>query len=172
MITRSIEGTIVITDPCYILDYEKWDKPNFIINRGTLYGDWRCHTMKGDISDLSKIKEYRDKYVKVFHKFNMSDKTDEEKTEILKEYKNLRKEYFNNNTCYGQFCADSGTVCVIDYDECLNYKPDFKEWQESHKHCATIIEEFKGFIEDQIIDGELYIIGKGNKPFYTCQTGF
>lgn len=131
-----MKGTILITDPCYLLsntpdDYNSYDLTSIglstFISRDTLYGDWSCHTFTPDGKVL------------------------------------------------GQFCADSGMVCVCLYEEVLNINPEFDEWLNNHSHAGTIIKDFDGFVKftiDEMNNNELSVIGTGNIEFYTRQTGF
>lgn len=131
-----MKGTILITDPCYLLsntpdDYNSYDLTSIglstFISRDNLYGDWSCHTFTPDGKTL------------------------------------------------GQFCADSGMVCVCLYEEVLNINPEFDEWLKNHSHAGTVIKDFDGIVKftiDEMNNNELSVIGTGNIEFYTRQTGF
>lgn len=99
---------------------------------------------------------------------------------------------FNSDTkeAIGEFCADAGMVAVFLLDEVLAYNPDF-DWYESRPWTTTLIKDFDGDIEINIIhiegvydddtewhskgdkweDNEVRVIGKGNINFETHQTG-
>lgn len=48
----------------------------------------------------------------------------------------------------GEFCADSGQVCVTNISKCnRDNRKKLEDWVSSHKWCATIIKNFKGSIE-------------------------
>lgn len=173
------KGTLIITDPCYIdSSDDKWDKSEYgkdlsiygcktYISESTLYGDWTCATFKGskeDVTDL--IDEWNDFYFELLARYDSSN----DKEVLKKEYKDKEKELLLNHS-YGKFCADSGMVCVILAEE-LNNKDSFLEWTKGHSWCATIIPDFDGNVEYVIDDNDnAHIVGTGNKPFYTSQTG-
>lgn len=108
------KGSIVITDPCYILkegDYTDGycmpeDFTDYIC-RNTIYGDWSCMTYKGT----------------------------------------------------------PDTDLPAQRDEALKYNPEFETFIKEHPWCVTVIEDFDGE------DDSLMLIGTGNKPFFTIQSG-
>lgn len=146
------KGTIVITDPCYIIRRDQdddWDKCSYgsnmevlgiktYITRDTEYGDWSCTTLDS-----------------------------------------LTKEHI------GSFCADAGLVSVFLLDEILTYNPNY-DYKKEQNFCATIIESFEGDVEithreyvyedeetgEKIDEREVSVLGRGNKNFFTTQTGF
>lgn len=71
---------------------------------------------------------------------------------------------FSNNQEIGQFCADSGMVCVVYLKEVLNLNPKF-DYFESRPWTTTLIKNFKGTIKFEILpyeeDYELQIVGEG-----------
>lgn len=165
--SRLLKGDLVITDPCYTHDYN----PRKEICRGTIYGDWSCHTFKGTREEVQdKIKEWQDYYAKAWHDVNFELQGEEKETKRA-EMKAKREELEKDT--YGQFCADSGQVCVfIMDDDNYPFVPKFKKWAKEHPWCLTIIPDFEGTVEELVIDDELHLVGKGNKPFFTAQTGF
>ena len=99
------KGTIVITDPCYLinglseeLDNKYWEASNYgedlsafgcsqWISENTLYGDWSCFTYKGTEDELLKIiEQWNGIYLDFFSKYNTVGVTDKEKEILLKEY--------------------------------------------------------------------------------------
>lgn len=182
------EGTIIITDPCYLGSGNKflestdhwWDETDFgenlheigitsYISENTLYGDWSCFTYKGTKEEiLDKIKEWDRCYFEFFKNYNNS--SDDKKSILWKEHKKYKDSFIKENT-YGEFCADSGKVCVVYLDEVLKFNPNFKEWAETHPWCVTIIEDFNGNINLEIEEDSLHVVGIGNKNFYTSQSG-
>ena len=87
----------------------------------------------------------------------------------------------------GEFCADSGMVCVADLKSVLKFNPKYNDPVE-YPHCVTLIKNFKGTVRikiEEIGDGnEIYpaykasVMGQGintetGEPieFYTEQTG-
>lgn len=143
-----VKGTIIITDPCYIMLDDMDD--DFIQNKltdyiweATLYGDWGCTTF--ELKDKSQNKYY-------------SDLTGHDvKPKAL-----------------GRFCADSGQVGVFLLEEVLKFNPEFNKWIEDHDWCVTVIKDFDGEIEYCITEEdeyeEAYIRGCGNINFVTKQT--
>jgi len=162
--TRKIyfNGTLVITDPCYI-------KNSFgacLMKRDTIYGDWACMAYKGNIEGNCLPEKWTEMYTKWFTDFGSNDK--DEKRRILDEY-NEKLSKWLKDYCFGEFCADGGEVGVFDYDKLSNGD---KEWLANHKRCATVIDGFDGVVEFKVIDGEVHVIGSGNKPFFTVQSEF
>ena len=87
----------------------------------------------------------------------------------------------------GEFCADSGRVCVCDLTEVLKYRPDFVNYIQDYPHAVTHIQNFEGNVQiivdsicrDAIVDYEVHVVGHGkdiqtHEPvnFITRQTGF
>ena len=157
-----MKKTIIITDPCYI---ENHDGINFLINRDTIYGDWSCMCYKGTKNEVEKlIKEWNKKYFKCWNRSH--DKNTEK--EFEKENDDWVSKY-----CYGQFCADSGQVCVAYLDEVLKSNPDFLNWIKEHSWCVTVIPDFQGTVSEEIDEGgDLHLCGNSDTtPFYTTQSG-
>jgi hypothetical protein len=134
--------TIIITDPCYIVDNDKdWELSDYgedmtglkdITNcetSNTIYGDWSCTVYKGTL--------------------------DEEPIEQNK---------------LGNFCADAGMVGVFELEEVLKYNPNF-DYHITKPWTTTVIENFTGEITIEEIDDEIFVIGNGNINFYSIQTG-
>lgn len=152
------KGTIIITDPCYIIkdDSNDWEKCNYgrnmkvlglshCICEYTIYGDWSCTTY-----------EITENPYKVIEDLVKDPKTD---CEV-------------NCSYLGSFCADAGMVAVFDLDEVRKYNPDIDEWIASHVWCVTTISNFDGDVKyytDQ--EGYAHIAGTGNINFFTIQTG-
>ena len=149
------KGTIIITDPCYVL--KRGDDIDLItsyipncISESTIYGDWSCITFE--------LKE-------PLGEREINDITDSDvKPEIL-----------------GKFCADGGLVGVFLLEEVLKYNPDF-DYHITKPWTTTLIEDFDGNVvynlsmyesddEDDIFDESAHIVGTGNVNFVTIQTG-
>ena len=86
----------------------------------------------------------------------------------------------------GEFCADTGLVAVMDWNECLQYNPEMELWVRSHDWCATVIKDFHGTVEMRAFDikgtfedGESYTdtvlelfgVSEGKVVFIAAQTG-
>lgn len=173
------KGTIIITDPCYIIkkcleknpypytfkQYDKWER---------LHDDWRkCEygqnmkalgishyicgsTIYGDWS-CTTYKIMEDPY-KVIDNFVEAAKNEEA--------------YEVNCSNLGDFCADAGMVAVFDLDEVRKYNPGIDEWIASHDWCVTTITDFDGEVEYYVDkQGDAHIVGIGNINFFTEQTG-
>ena len=138
-------GTIVITDPCYIIKAkhhgtipntnDDWNACNYgknldklgithYLSESTQFGDWTC--------DVITTKD---------------------------------------KTIIGEFCADSGMVAVMLLDEILAYNPEF-DYHIKAPWSTTVIKDFKGhvFIEPQENSG-VTVVGRGNLDFESIITG-
>lgn len=164
-----IKGNILITDPCYI---DNHTGINFIFKRNTICGDWSCLVYKGtEEENKQRSKDFDERYFKFFKEYNFTHKNNNEKKELVEEF-NKEKEEFKEKYTYGEFCADSGEVCVCILEEALAKNDNLNKWIKEHNWCATIINDFDGDIFETIDDNEkLHIIGSGNKPFFTAQYG-
>ena len=158
------KGTIIITDPCYIIrdkdqitendwracDYGENMKVlgiNTYMTKDTIYGDWSCTTYKVD----DNPKEIIDNFAKA-----------EENSE----------DYGVECSALGEFCADAGLVSVFLLDEVRQYNPDIDTWIASHPGCVTTIKDFDGNVEYYIDENtDAHIYGTGNINFFTTQTG-
>lgn len=190
------KGTIVITDPCYIMRAEHhgttpitkddWDACcygsnmealgiNHYITESTLYGDWSCTTYATEnpqetVDKLAEISKYfSDKY----EEYGGYKGISEEQRELLYEECDRRQDALNLEVeSIGHFCADAGLVSVFLLDEILAYNPDFLKWAEEHPWCVAMIEDFDGDVEYYIDEaGDAHIIGTGSVNFFTTQTG-
>lgn len=136
--------TIIITDPCYLIPYNKDDdwglcdygESMYVLgfknyeSRNTIYGDWSCTVYEGEYTTVPDEK----------------------------------------NTVLGGFTADAGMVGVFELDEVLKYNPDFNLYKES-PWCVTIIPDFTGEVNIEVIDEQVHVIGKGNINFFSIQSG-
>ena len=165
------KGTIIITDPCYIMraehhgttpitedDWRACDCgqnmevlgiKHYICER-TIYGDWGCTTYKVDTDPVKIIDTMAESYAKGDYKIDFSYTTLE----------------------IGKFCADAGLVAVFLLDEVRQYNPKIDDWIAEHPWCVTTIKDFDGDIEYYIDnEGDAHIYGIGNISFLTLQTG-
>ena len=180
------KGTIIITDPCYVvkkcLDENPYPFP------------WTS-----DLIDSPNIDELIAQYTKWKEEHDDWDKCDcGQKMEALG-----INTYFTENTIYGDwgcgtykvdedpyklidrlietsdeykclkigsFCADSGQVSVFLLDEVRKYNPDIDKWIEKHDQCVTTIPNFNGEVNYYVDkNGEAHIVGIGNINFLTAQ---
>ena len=144
------KGSIIITDPCYICKDEDWSNIAF---DDDLMGIGFKNAIKGDTL-------YGDWSCTTFS----SHKSDP---------KEARTKYLNED-CetpfrYGEFCADAGMVCVVYVKDVMIYNPEF--FTKYGQWCYTLIPDFDGEIEYCVEDDEAFIVGTGNKNFFTVQTG-
>lgn len=170
------KGSIVITDPCYIMKDEDWTDGYRMpegftdyICRDTLYGDWSCMTYRGT-PDTDLPAQWDKLYFNMFRAYNSPGISDEDKEELYKAF-SLSKHAWLAENCYGEFCADAGEVCVVYLDEAIKYNPEFETFIKEHPWCVTVIEDFEGEVEESVEDESLMLIGTGNKPFFTIQSG-
>lgn len=162
---RKIKNTtLVITDPCYI-------KGGIcLMERNTIYGDWSCMVFHGNVEEDSGIVDELSKlYFDFFKDYNFTEKTTEEKEEMYNEWKDRKEKWMSDNGVLGEFCADGGMVGIFDWEYMCDKD---KEWCKSHPWCATIIENWSGEIDIKVINGSVHVVGYGDKPFFSAQTGF
>ena len=181
------QGTIVITDPCYLAHgndkLDLWEASGYgedlsvfgcsqWISENTIYGDWSCTTYKGDKEKLSEFfKKANEIREPLWKDFTSEEELAKVRDAVWKEIDELVESY-GGLTELGQFCADAGMVCVVYLDEILKVNPGFKKWAEEHTWCATIIENFYGDVDYEVDeDMDAHIVGRGNIDFYTTQTG-
>lgn len=164
------KGTIIITDPCYIMraehhgttpitkdDWEACDCGQNMevlgikhyICESTLYGDWGCTTYKVDMDPVEIIDSI---------------------AEACANDKDFEVDF--SKICeIGNFCADAGLVAVFLLDEVRKYNPDIDSWIKEHPWCFTTIEDFDGNIEYYVDENNnAHIYGTGNIDFITIQT--
>lgn len=160
-----VKGTIVITDPCYLKSYYS----SCLMRRNTIYGDWSCMVYKGTMEGNSLPAQWYDFYFKFFYEYNSEPirSNQDAKKEKYEEFMAFKKKWLEDY-CLGEFCADAGEVGVFEYD---NLNDENKQWIKEHPWCAAVIEDFDGDVEFVVKDDSLHIIGTGNKPFFTVQSG-
>lgn len=157
-------GTIVITDPCYI---KESTSP---MSRDTIYGDWSCMVYPGNMKENKKYEEWDEYYTNFFHEYNFTKKSDDEKKALSEDFRKFKEEWKKN--ILGEFCADSGQVAIFEWDK-LN--SDEQRWVLDHPWCATIIKDFFGDVEFNVIDDSLYVIGTSQNhtnDFFSTQSGY
>ena len=126
----NFKGTIIITDPCYLIpndtDYERTDYGKQLDKLGfttflvddTGFGDWDNIITKDD------------------------------------------------GTILGNFCADSGQVCIVLAEDVIKYYPEMSQVMKLKSSCYAIIENFDGEIEIDTSNSEWTMIhGRGNINF-------
>jgi hypothetical protein len=187
------KGTIIITDPCYIIkkcleenpypcpwgkeyidsphrdelikQYKKWQDA---------HDDWRkCECGQnmealGISHCICRDTIYGDWSCTTY-------KITEDLYKVIDNFVEATKngeDYGVNCSNLGNFCADAGMVAVFDLDEVRKYNPGIDEWIASHDWCVTTISDFDGEVEYYIDQaGCAHIVGIGNINFFTDQTG-
>lgn len=161
---------------------------NTYLTSSTEYGDWSCTTIKDDEKSKELVGKMNEHYLKFFHEYNFTGKTNEEKEKLSEQFQKERAEFNTSDLVLGHFCADAGLVSVFLLEEVLKYNPDF-DYHLNNLHTTTLIKDFDGDIEithrktngvseeldeeyTEESDYEISVIGKGNVNFYTTQTGF
>ena len=164
------KGTIIITDPCYIMraehhgttpitedDWRACDCGQNMevlgikhyICESTIYGDWGCTTYKVDTDPVKIIDIIAESYAKGDCEIDFSPVTSK----------------------IGNFCVDAGLVSVFLLDEVRKYNPDIDKWIASHDWCVTTIPDFDGEVNYYVDkQGNAHIVGIGNVNFFTIQT--
>lgn len=202
--------TIIITDPCYILNKHEDKKPK-----------WEDYPELANMSPGTKFSDYTPEQTIAYKKYSKAY------DEFCAKYDDWRKcsygenmgalgitNYICRDTIYGDwscstyntdtkeriggFCADAGLVAVFELDEVRAYNPDIDKWIENHPWCVTVIKNFTGDINFEVVhlsgvytkddefesNGKIYckegetweedevrVIGVGNINFFTTQTG-
>lgn len=187
------KGTIIITDPCYIV--KKCTEKN------PYPFPWTTVNIKAPNID-EMIKQYtewektHDDWLKCAYGYNMEalgihnyitestiygdwSCTTYGITEDPYKVVDYLAEAFEKGENYevkcsklDNFCADSGLVSVFNLDEVRKYNPDIDKWIPSHDWCVTTIPDFDGevnyYVDEQ---NSAHIVGIGNINFFTDQTG-
>lgn len=184
------KGTIIITDPCYIVKKctEKnphpfpWTKVNI-----------KNHNVKEMVKQYTEWEDSHDDWRKCMYGSNMEAlgistyftestiygdwgcstyKIEENPYEVVNNLVEAYEEDYNIKCSkLGDFCADAGLVSVFLLDEVRKYNPDIDKWIEEHSWCITTISDFDGEVKYYVDkNNEAHIIGIGNINFFTAQT--
>lgn len=186
------KGTIIITDPCYIV--KKCTKKN------PYPFPWTMENIKApNIEEM--VKKYRewedthDDWTKCMYGRNMEAlgiehyftestlygdwgcttyKIKENPYTVINKFaesENTGEDYGISCSKLGEFCADAGLVSVFLLDEVRKYNPGIDEWIASHDWCVTTIPDFDGEVNYYVDKQDnAHIIGIGNINFFTTQT--
>lgn len=169
----NFNGTIIITDPCYIAENKDWGN-GFNYNNMTISeevgfsdnyiwedtgigdGRWKVSKLK-NILGLLELEKFIDDIEEAY--YNLYDNPS------IENQINLEK-LVNQRETIGRYCVDSGTFGVFYLDEVLKYKPDFLV--EHGDWCYTIIKDFIGDVNVYTDSREQkHFLGIGNKTFYS-----
>lgn len=186
------KGTIIITDPCYIVKKctkknpypfpwttENIKAPN-IEEMVKKYNEWRdthddwTKCMYGQNMEVLGIKHYICEST-IYGDWGCTTyKVDSNPKEIVDNFAEAEengRDYGVECSALGNFCADAGLVAVFLLDEVRKYNPDIDEWIASHDWCVTTIPDFDGEVNYYIDANDCaHIIGIGNINFFTTQT--
>ncbi len=186
------KGTIIITDPCYIVkkcveknpnpfpctteyinspnrnelikQYNKWEK---------LHNDWeRCEY--GENMEALGISHYICRSTICGDWSCTTYKIMKDPYKVIDNFVEASEkgeDYGVDCSKLGNFCADAGLVAVFNLDEVRKYNPSIDEWIASHDWCVTVIPDFEGEV-DYYVDKQdaAHIVGVGNINFFTDQT--
>ena len=186
------KGTIIITDPCYIVKKctEKnphpfpWTEVNIknpnIKEMVKQYNEWedshddwkKCKY--GTNMEALGISTYFTEST-IYGDWGCSTYKIEENpyavvNNFVEAYEN-EEEYEIKCSKLGDFCADAGLVSVFLLNEVRKYNPDIDKWIEEHSWCVTTIPNFNGEVNYYVDkSNEAHIVGIGNINFFTAQT--
>ena len=186
------KGTIIITDPCYIV--KKCTKKN------PYPFPWTTENIKAPnieemVKKYNEWEDAHDDWTKCMYGRNMEAlgieyyftestlygdwgcttyKIKENPYTVINKFaesENTGEDYGISCSKLGEFCADAGLVAVFLLDEVRKYNPDIDEWITSHDWCVTTIPDFDGEVNYYVDkQGSAHIVGIGNINFFTVQT--
>ena len=186
------KGTIIITDPCYIVkkcteknphpfpwttvniknpnvkemvkQYNEWEDS---------HDDWRKCRYGTNMEALGISTYFTESTI--YGDWSCSTYKIEENpyavvNNFVEAYEN-EEDYEIKCSRLGDFCADAGLVSVFLLNEVRKYNPDIDKWIEEHSWCVTTIPDFDGEVNYYVDkSNEAHIIGIGNINFFTAQT--
>ena len=185
------KGTIIITDPCYIV--KKCTKKN------PYPFPWTTENIKAPnieemVKKYNEWEDAHDDWTKCMYGRNMEAlgieyyftestlygdwgcttyKIKENPYTVINKFaesENTGEDYGISCSKLGEFCADAGLVAVFLLDEVRKYNPDIDEWIASHDWCVTTIPDFDGEVNYYVDkQGSAHIVGIGNINFFTIQ---
>lgn len=186
------KGTIIITDPCYIVKK--------CIEKNPYKFPWTTANVK-DANIKEMVKKYnewentRDDWTKCEFGINMEAlgistyfteyticgdwscttyKITEDPYKVVDNFAEASEkgeDYGIECSKLGTFSADSGQVSVFLLDEVRKYNPGIDEWIASHDWRVTTIPDFDGEVNYYVDKQDnAHIVGIGNINFFTDQT--
>lgn len=186
------KGTIIITDPCYVvkkcLDENPYPFPwtSDLINSPNIgelikqytkwkdeHDDWRkCDC--GQKMEALGINTYFTEST-IYGDWGCTTyKIKEDPYKVIDNFVEAEKkgeDYGIDCSKLGDFCADAGLVSVFLLDEVRKYNPDIDKWIETHDWCVTKISDFDGEVNYYVDrNNEAHIVGIGNINFFTTQS--
>jgi hypothetical protein len=158
------DKTILITDPCYIINRDvDWEICNYG-NNMEAFGIENYETYPTGIGDGCWNLYGCDDPDTMFDEFqSAADKNTYpyDSDEISNKLYDLRQEY----------AADSGTTSVFDLAEVESYNPNIREYIQNHPGLVAVVENFTGEITTDYLYfddyKQLIIKGKGTTNFIT-----
>ena len=185
------KGTIIITDPCYVIKKYLEENPypfpwtSNLINSPNIdemikqYTEWENEHDDWEKCDCGQnmealgISTYFTKDTIYGDWGCCTYKIVEDPYKVINNFVEAKKkgeDYEIDCSKLGNFCADSGQVSVFLLDEVRKYNPDIDEWIASHDWCVTTIPDFDGEVNYYIDkQGDAHIVGIGNINFFTIQ---
>lgn len=186
------KGTIIITDPCYIVkkcteknphpfpwttiniknpnikemvkQYNEWEDS---------YDDWRKCRYGTNMEALGISTYFTESTIYGdwgCSTYKIEENPYEVVNNLVEAYEN-EEDYEIKCSKLGDFCADAGLVSVFLLDEVRKYNPNIDKWIEEHSWCVTTIPDFDGEVKYYVDkNNEAHIIGIGNINFFTAQT--
>ena len=185
------KGTIIITDPCYVIKKYLEENPypfpwtSDLINSPNIdemikqYTEWENEHDDWEKCDCGQnmkalgISTYFTEDTIYGDWGCCTYQIVEDPYKVINnvvEAKEKGEDYEIDCSKLGNFCADSGQVSVFLLDEVRKYNPDIDEWIASHSWCVTTIPDFDGEVNYYIDkQGDAHIVGIGNINFFTTQ---
>ena len=186
------KGTIIITDPCYIVkkcteknphpfpwttvniknpnvkemvkQYNEWEDS---------HDDWRKCKYGTNMEALGIFTYFTESTIYGdwgCSTYKIEENPYEVVNNLVEAYEN-EEDYDIKCSKLGSFCADAGLVSVFLLDEVRKYNPDIDKLIEEHSWCVTTIPNFDGEVKYYVDkNNEAHIIGIGNINFFTAQT--
>lgn len=191
------KGTIIITDPCYIIKKDNYPSPkpsDFNLPESIHRKPYTEYKTLDELAYKAACDKYfaeyteKDDWTRCDYGHNMevlgiynyftkdtidgsTYKVNEDPFEIINNMVKAQKkgeDYKINASKLGGFCDDSGLVSVFILDEVRKYNPDIDKWIKSHYGCVTTIPDFDGEVHYYVDkDREAHIVGIGNINFLT-----
>ena len=185
------KGTIIITDPCYIVKKYTEENPypfpwtSDLINSPNIdemikqYNKW-----EDEHDDWEKCECGRNMEALCISTYFTEDtiygdwdcstyKITEDPYKVINNFVEAEEkgeDYGIDCSKLGDFCADAGLVSVFLLDEVRKYNSDIDEWIASHSWCVTTIPDFDGEVNYYVDkQGNAHIVGIGNINFFTTQ---
>lgn len=185
------KGTIIITDPCYVVKKcleenpypfpwtsDLIDSPNIdeLIKQYTEWEDEHDDWDKCDCGQKMEVLGISTYFTEdtIYGDWGCTTYRIKDPYEVvnnLAEASEKGENYGIECSKLGDSCADSGQVSVFLLDEVRKYNPNIDEWIEKHSWCVTTIPDFDGEINYYVDkNNEAHIVGIGNIHFFTVQT--